>query len=181
MAHLRSKAAPRYAQALLDLARERACAEPVRSDLAGIREAIRVSPDLARFLPNHALGRQVREKTVRALFYGKVHPLTFQFLMLVEGKKRLGLLGDIADSFLEQYDRMKGIVKGRVTSAHPLPEEIVREITAKMRSRTPGDLVLSSSLDEKLLGGFKVQVNDVVYDFSVLAQLRRVKEIMCRA
>ena len=70
----RSKAAKRYALALLDLAEESAHADAVRSDSAALQALTRECPDFARFLADSHLPRSVRRALWRLCFRSESHP-----------------------------------------------------------------------------------------------------------
>ena len=169
------KAAKRYAKALFELATEGGQIEPVREEVLSLQALIRQSPDLARFLTNAALGhRSLREQALRALFQ-KLHPLVLRFLLFLERQRRLGLLDDVCASFLARYDEVRQLVRGRLSTPFPLERDQVESITGRIQRRVRGQLSLSAETDTSLLGGFRVQVGDEVYDASVATRLRALR------
>jgi F-type H+-transporting ATPase subunit delta len=175
---LRSRAAVRYAVALHDLAAAAQCGEAVARDMRRLRQWIAGVAGLSGFLANALLPRQHRQTILSRLFEGAVEPLTWRFLCLVESKRRMGLLDDICASFLEHDEARQGIVRGRLTAvATPGPAE-VGEITARAGRRTGKRVVLQTAEDPALLGGYRLQVGDTVYDLSLAARLRMLRRTM---
>ena len=78
---------------------------------------------------------------------------------------------------LDDYDRLaqfnKKQVKARVTSAQPLSAEQVDRLKAVLQKQIEGDetLELEQDVDESLLGGLKVDMNDRSIDLSVSQRL----------
>jgi ATP synthase F1 delta subunit len=78
---------------------------------------------------------------------------------------------------LDDFDSLRafdeGKVKAVVTSAQPLSEEQVRRLTSVLQKQlAEGDeLELEQHVDEALLGGLKVEMNDQQVDLSVSQRL----------
>ncbi len=76
--------------------------------------------------------------------------------------------GDIA--YLNNHD----VLYVTLTSAEPLPEEIVKKIdekTTAMLSEVNGKSSYWVQVDEKLIGGFRLRIGDTIYDCTVANQL----------
>ena len=176
----RSKAARRYAVALLDLACEAGQADAVREDLVSLQAAIRGSADLVRFLTNYLLPRAARAAALGQLLASRLSPLAFRFVMFLESKRRLGLLSDVCEGYVELDDQRKGIVRGQLGSPFDLDADAVQAIREWARLRIPGELDLTLRREADLLGGVRLQVGSFVYDLSLAAQLRMLRESMIR-
>lgn len=173
-----AKAGKRYAKALFDLAGETGQIDKVRADLDAIQQALATIPELAKFMRDYMLPMAIRTKTLTELFSGKVTPLTFKFLRLVEEKKRCAILDQICAAFIDLHDQMLGIVKGQMTAPFQLETADVQLVTSFAQTKTKGRLKLSTFIDQSLLGGFRLRLGDVVYDASTAAQLHMLKEKM---
>jgi F-type H+-transporting ATPase subunit delta len=173
MAQLR--AAKRYAKALFDLAVEQGEVDGVREDLAGLRELLAASPDLAGFLANYLLPPERRRETLQALFAGKAHPLLVRFLLFLEARKRMPVLADVFGAFDALYDERQGIARVTVASAQPLTPAQREEIGTRMKRRLGREIRLRETVDPSLLGGLQIKVGDLVHDYSVETQLQRLR------
>jgi len=178
---LHTKAAKRYAKALFELARESGQADSLRAELETIQDMLNKIPALAVFMHNYMLPSAVRLRTLTELFSGKVAPLTFRFIMFTDKKKRSGIFSQICGEFIELHDRMKGIVKGRITSPFELNKPDLEAVTGFAQTKTRGWLSLSLVVDPGLLGGFRLRLGDIVYDASTAAQMEILKEKMINA
>jgi ATP synthase F1 delta subunit len=78
---------------------------------------------------------------------------------------------------LDDFDSLRafdeGKVKAVVTSAQPLSEEQVRRLTSVLQKQLAEgeELELEQHVDEALLGGLKVEMNDQQVDLSVSQRL----------
>jgi F-type H+-transporting ATPase subunit delta len=171
----RSRAARRYARALLDLARERGVLDGVREDMARLGALVADEPLAARFLGNYTLGRPARARVLERAFAPHVQPLVARFLRFVEARRRLAMLPQICARFRELHDQAMGIVRGRVTSAFPLAAPELAALGARMRAVTRCAVELSAGEDRALLGGLQARVGDRLHDLSVAGRLRRLR------
>ena len=178
---LPSRAAKRYAAVLFAVAGKAEAWGAVHAEAIALQQTLRDSPELRRALANYRVGASARQRMLHGLFDGRMHPMMFRFTLFVESKKRLGLLADICDDFLRRYDRHAGVVRGRLDSAFPMGDETVRAIRAWAQPRISGELSLTAAVDPALYGGFRLRVEDRVYDLSVAGQLRRLREQMMSA
>ena len=171
-----SRAARRYAKALFGLASETNAMSAVKDDLTALRILAAQSNELAVFLGDYHLSRRAREALLRSIFSGRLHPLTFRFLLFLESKRRLGLIDPIISSFLDLHDAMNGIVAGRLTSAFELEAAEVTAISQRVEAKGGGRLRLKVDVNPGLLGGFRLRVGDMIYDFSIVGQLRLLRQ-----
>ncbi len=172
--------ARRYARALYALAVDTQVTEAVRSDLASLRRSLHESPELAAFAGNYLVPHGLREKALSALFAGRVAPLTWRFVRFLESKRRLGLIDDMARAYEADEEARRGIVQGTVTAAIPLDAGRVQAVAQGASARTGKTVVLSSITDAAMLGGFRLQIGDTVYDYSLAARLRMARAALAK-
>ena len=175
---LRSRAARRYAQALHDLATGEALLEVVGGDLARVQADLAGADELRRFIGNYRYPSARRTKALESLFAARAHPLVWRFIRFLESKRRLGLLAEICADFKDLEERRQGIVRGRLTSAFALSSDQVKEIALHAGNRINKQLILETEENPALIGGSRLQVGDRVYDFSLAARLRMIRQTM---
>jgi len=179
--NLLSKAASRYAKALLELAQESGEAQGISDDMAFIARALDQSPPLSFFIRDTILPGAARRNALEALFSERIHPLTWNFLLLLENKRRLGLLTEICSTFHELDDARRGIVRGAMLSAGPVPATAVDTMAGHFGTLLGKTVLLRTQESPALLGGCRVQVGDIVYDFSLAARLRLAQQALTGA
>lgn len=161
------KAAERYARALLELAREKSCIDDVHSDLSSIGSMTEKSADLARFLPDRLVGRTARIAVLKELFEKKVHPLTWRLILLLEGRKRQGLLPAICSVFPEVRKKDEGIVDVGIITSFPADEKFVAEVSEKIRRIAGKPTDISVVQRQELIAGMQFKIDDLLYDLSI--------------
>jgi len=168
--------ARRYARGLFLLAREHDLAERIHQDLRAIVEALEQNPRLRVTLEHPQVPPARKRQLIEAVFGGRVSSYALNFLRLVVRKRREPYLALIAEEFGRIYDEARGVRHARLTSAVPLPGELV-ERTARELSRALGvDVRVHAEVDPDVIGGLVVQVGDLRIDASLRGRLRALRQ-----
>ncbi|TVQ68258.1 MAG: ATP synthase F1 subunit delta [Balneolaceae bacterium] len=171
-----SQAIRRYAKAMLDSASETGQQETRFKDFQLIGNTLNSSPDLGLFLKSPVIRQAQKKAVLRDIFKGKVDSATMQFLSLLSDKKREALLNGIATSYMKQYKDFLGIIEIRVVSSDPLSSDQIKQLEKELIKLTDSKVELSTEIDESLIGGILIQIEDTVIDGSVKQKLSRLKE-----
>ena len=75
-------------------------------------------------------------------------------------------------------DDKRGIIRAEVLTAMPLPEEYFTQLQQQLERVTGRKVALDRKLDPTLICGVVARVGDTVYDGSLVARLRQLKETM---
>jgi len=175
---LRSRASGRYARALHDLALAESMLEPVAADMVSLQAILAESAEVRGFISDYQIPTGQRSGILEALFSNRLHPLVWQFVRFLESRRRLGLLAEVAADFREQEEARQGLVRGQLESAFAVTREDSGVIAATVGARLGKRLLLETEERPELLGGCRLQVGDTVYDFSLAAQLRMIRQTM---
>ena len=172
--------ARRYARALLEVAVESKTLEATTEQLTSFAQVLQKNEDLADILLNPAFTRPQRTAVVEALSRagGGMTPAVGNLLRLLVDRGRLGYLPDIARVFLDMADQRAGVVRGKVTSAVPLPQESVQKLQQALEKLTQKKVQLQARVDPRVLGGVSAQVGSVVYDGTLRSQLDELKRTL---
>lgn len=164
-----------YASTLLDLANERQQADTVASDLASLTEILQQNPAFRDFLRDPSVGEQERADTLKRVFDGKIVPLLGHFLELLNAKGRLGDIKQIASTYQDLLDDQRGKIEVDVTVASKLTGEQLEEVRRKVSAALKRDAVIHQYVDESIIGGMILRVQDKLIDASVRTQLAEMK------
>ncbi len=164
-----------YATALADLAAEEGLEEEFLTQTAALKDVFRQNPAYARLLSDPQLMKQERTALVDSAFGGRVHPYLVSFMKLLTER---GYAARTEDFFTE-YDRIfcarHGIVNARAVSAVPLTDEQRERLLRRLREKTGKEIRLTCEVNEKLLGGIRLQVDNTLYEGSVRAALEEIR------
>ncbi len=176
-----SPVAHRYTQALLDAARGQGVLDAVNADFAALKELLESSPDFAAFVADPTVPDDKREAALAALFEGKAHALTLDFLRLLSRKRRLAILSGILLAFQDQVDAERGEIEAEIVSAGPLSAVQIKNLCGKLEQRSGKTIRPRVRVDASLLGGFRVRMGDVIEDFSLATKLETFKRNVINA
>ncbi len=168
---MKTKSAPRYAQALFDLAQDKGALKEVYEDLKSLLAAVKASPELAGFLKNPIIPENKQQQIIEEAFKTKMNPLTYAFLNFLIKRRRLSQFPAIAEGFENFYLQKTGIMNVKIASVCPLKPEQVQQISSKLKAYFKKDIQPFFQIDSQLLGGFKIAVGDLIYDFTIKHQL----------
>ncbi|WP_282030245.1 ATP synthase F1 subunit delta [Winogradskyella eximia] len=169
-----SRAAIRYAKAVLSLATDQQSAEAVNSDMKSIANAIAESEDLNQMLQSPVV-RSSDKKAVLLAIFKNSNITTNNLLDTLIANKRVPLLNEVALSYIHLYDELRGSQVASVTTAIPLTEDLKTKVLAKVKELTGKDAEVENIIDESILGGFILRVGDIQYNASIANKLDKLK------
>ncbi len=171
-----TRAARKYAGALFQVASGRDRLEPARLDLAEVARLTEAQPELLDVMKQPRIRVEQKQALVRKLFAGQVDELTFDFLLLLTGKRRFGLIEAIQREFARLLDEHRKILPVQATTAVPLPADQAERLRQRLAEVTGYDIQLTTVVDPAMLGGLKLRLKGKLIDGSVANQLRRMRE-----
>ena len=169
-----SRAAIRYAKAVLSLATDQKSAEAVNSDMKSINSAIAQSEDLSQMLQSPVV-RSSDKKAVLSSVFKDANVATTNLIDTLISNKRLALLNDVAASYTQLFDQMRGTQVATVTTAVPLTADLKTKVLAKVKELTGKEAEVENIIDESILGGFILRVGDIQYNASISNKLDKLK------
>ncbi len=170
------RAASRYVKSLLGLAVERGVLEQVHQDMQMFDKLCGTNHDLVSMLRSPIIRHEKKRAVLEKLFKGRVHSLTFDIIDILTRKNREPLLPAIAKEFHVAYNHYKGIGKATVTTTVAMDADLRSEIEAivkQLSHKTQVELV--EKVDQNLIGGFVLNVEDYQIDASIKSKLKSLK------
>ena len=170
-----------YARSMLELGNERKQADKIGRELSGLREVLDENPAFGAFLADPGIGTAERTGALEKIFRGRVSPLVMNFLLVMNDKGRLRLLKQVADAYGALLDEQNGKVEVDVTVAKKLGREQLAEVRERVSQALGKDAVVHQYVDEDIIGGLILRVEDKLIDASVRNQLDMIRERMLAA
>lgn len=165
-----------FARPLLELGLERDQADEIGRDLSAVAEAIVANPSFRLFLADPGIGADEKRATLDRLFKGKAHPLVANFLNLLNERGRLRLVEPIAAAYDDLLAEHRGIVEVDVTTAHKLTPAELDQVRTRVGQALGKQVVVHPYVDEAIIGGIVLRMEDKLLDASVRQQLRALRE-----
>lgn len=170
-----SRAAIRYAKALLQKAEQDKKENLLFGDMKSIQATLEASKDLRSALSSPVIKTEDKKQVLQKIFSGK-NDDTMNLINVLAHNERTALLGEVAKSYIELYNEAQGVKVAKVTTAVPLSEEMEKKVLAKVKEITGSDNVtLENEVDESIIGGFILRVGDLQYNASIANKLNKIK------
>ncbi len=169
-----TRAAIRYAKAVLETAHDKNVAVEVNADMTTIASTINANPELSAFIANPTLGTEAKENVLLEIF-GNVNTVTKNLFGLLSGNKRFESLADIASEYNRLFDEMNGVEIAKVTTAIAMDAELEAKVLAKILTFSNKKVVIENIVDPAIIGGFILRIGDQQYNASIANRLQVLK------
>lgn len=103
-----------------------------------------------------------------------LEPELQKFIQLLVRRKRMEYVRFILHSFVDQYNESRHIIPVALKTAVPAPSLEVK-LKELLESKFGGEVVITSSVDPSLIGGFVLTIDDKLLDASVSTQLETIR------
>ncbi len=171
-----TKAARRYATALLELAKERDEVEEILKDIEYIHNTLEGSRELVLFLKSPVINFDDKIQALEKLFFEELEEPTRLFLKLLSRKDRINLLDQITEAFIEKYKEYAGIITVEVFVAQQLNSEQQELLHKNLEKKTQKKVDMNITVDKELKGGMAIRIEDTVIDGTVKHKLNELEE-----
>lgn len=160
----------RYAQSFLSLTEEKGLTNLVQKDMLVLRALYNSEEELRSFLKNPVININTKKAVIKKAFVGKVSEATLLFIEKLCEARREMFIGEIAESFIDSYKTMKGVITAKVTSAIPINEKIRTEVTKIIKNNKEfidaSSIEIEEKIDAGIIGGLIITVADKQVDAS---------------
>jgi F-type H+-transporting ATPase subunit delta len=169
-----TRAAIRYAKAVLSLASQQKAAEAVSKDMKLIATTIDENEELSQVLKS-AIVKSDEKKAALTQIFPKINTISSELFNLLMSNKRIDILGDVATKYNQLFDELNGKQIAQVTTAIPMTDDLELKVLAKIKELTSKAVELENIVDESILGGFILRVGDKQYNASIANKLNKLK------
>ena len=169
-----TRAAIRYAKAILDLANSKGVAEAVNNDMKLIASTIESNLELSTFIQNPTTKVEVKESALLEVF-ANVNGITKGLFHLLFENKRFEILNAIAVEYSKVFDESNGIEVAKVTTAIPMDAALETKVLAKVSTLSDKKITIENIVDPSIIGGFILRIGDQQYNASVANRLQVLK------
>ncbi|MFX0555995.1 ATP synthase F1 subunit delta [Maribacter sp. CXY002] len=169
-----SRAAIRYAKAILDLAVENKAIDGVEKDMRSIVGTITDSKELKDVLANPVISGTAKKDVLSKIFTGS-HAITEGLISMLVDNKRVAILNEVAIKYIILNEQLKGKDVAYVTTAVPMTEALEKKVLKQVAALTGNEVSIQNKIDESIIGGFVLRVGDLQYDASVANKLNNLR------
>ena len=170
------KISVRYAKALFLSAKEQEVLDKVRHDMELLCEVFTGTNDIRKMLDSPIVSPDNKFKALNSVFSGRLSSLTIDFLRLVTSKKREEFLAGMCRHYVHLYKKERGIMQASISTASRLSDGNRKEIIEMVKTAFDSKIELQEEVNNNLIGGFVLRVEDKLLDASVKGKLNKIKK-----
>jgi F-type H+-transporting ATPase subunit delta len=169
--------ATRYAKSLIDLSIERDQLETVYNDMRFMQQVNKTSREFVNLLRSPIINADKKRAIINTITKNRTSQITDAFIKLLIDKSRESDMPEIIAAFIDQYNKIKGIHKVKLTTATGISDDLKNAIIFKLKNEAKLEKVeLDTKVDDKLIGGFVLEFNNNLVDASVLRDLKDISK-----
>ena len=172
---LTSQLALKYAQAIYEIATEKAMLDQVEKELKLVEATIAGHEELAHLIYHPLVPAEAKKQTISQIFAEELNVFVRNFILLLIDKRREPALPAIIREYIRLANEARNIAEAEVITARELSPEQQAALAGKLSKVTGKNIVLKTTIDQELLGGVVVKIGDKLIDGSVARQLKALK------
>jgi F-type H+-transporting ATPase subunit delta len=169
------KVALRYSRSLLEEAVSQKSEDVIKADLEAFITSCDESREMRNMLHNPIIKSDKKFEILESAFSKSIDKLTLSFFSLVCKKQRASFLISMSREYLNQYNLYKNISKASIKTAISLNENLKKEFVSIIEKGLNKKVDLQHEVDEDVIGGFILKINDRQIDESIRHKLNQLK------
>lgn len=171
--------ASRYAFALYSIALEKKDVITYENEVKQVLELLDENKDFLPLLKNEFLSIKQRQQICHEVFKGFNDDIVHLVDIVIQNH-RVNFLLDIFQAYITDANAYQGVKEGLLYSSIKLDKETIGKIEGAVSKKEGCGVYLKLIVDQTLIGGMRVMINDHVYDASIISQIEKIKSKLLR-
>lgn len=167
----------RYALSLFSIAKEENQVEKYKNTIKMIKQVMLENKDLVHLLSSYFILQEEKEMVLDNIF-PQVDEYILNFIKIIVKNKRMMEIIGIFNEFNKMCNDYLKIKEGTIYSTEELSSSEIERIEQKLSKVISTKVELINKIDEKLIGGIKVVIEDQVFDGSIKNKLETLKSAL---
>lgn len=168
--------ASRYAIALLSIAREENKIKEYCDEVNDIASILQKNDELLYLLKSYGLSKDEKKETLKVIFEGKISQFILNLFYVLIDNSRGGLILSTCNEFVRIALNELNIKSGVVYTTNKLTSKQLKAMEKRISSILNANVTLTNIIDNSIIGGFKIQVEDYILDDSIKTRLANLKQ-----
>lgn len=175
MAELVSK---RYALALFEAGKELGKIDAFKDELTLLKNVFHSEDRLLDILGHPRINKTEKKELIDKIWGDKVSQEIMNFLYILIDKRRESNILDIEEEYEELYNKEKNIVKVVAKTAIPMEDKAKEKLKDVLGEKLGKTIELSNIIDESIMGGVLLKIEDKLIDGSLKGQLDAIGKVI---
>ena len=169
--------AKNYAKAMFDVASDAGKIEVIKSDLDIVYSSLLVDKDIYDFFKSSFIDGNLRMRILKKVYAGKISEKTFNLIAILIERDLIHTLFAVIVEYENLCNEYYNIAVARIITASDINniddiEKLKECIRNMIKDR---DVHFIFHTDENIIGGIVIEIEDIVYDYSIRRVLTGLK------
>ena len=169
--------AKNYAKAMFDIASDMGKIESIKSDLNVVYSSLLVDSDIYDFFKSSFIDGHLRMRILKKIYADKILEETFNLIAILIERDIINILFAVIVEYENLCNEYYNIIIVKITTASNMTDtedmnKLKDHITNMISDK---DIHFTFNIDENIIGGVVIEIEDVVYDYSVRRLLTELK------
>ena len=170
-----NKSAKQLSSVLFECANNANALDEVRDSIFLLDELVRSNIDLKNFVQSKRLSQEQKLTVLVQVLGSSVHSLVLGIVSFLSGMQTNKTISRIKKYYFEQYKNIKNKVSVHAVVSSKIDKEGASIMKEKLDQVLSKDTDLSIEVDESLIGGVKLRIENTYLDASIKSQINNVK------
>ena len=170
-----NKSAKQLSSVLFECANNANALDEVRDSIFLLDELVRSNIDLKSFVQSKRLSQEQKLTILVQVLGSSVHSLVLGIVSFLSGMQTNKTISRIKKYYFEQYKNIKNKVSVHAVVSSKIDKEGASIMKEKLDQVLSKDTDLSIEVDESLIGGVKLRIENTYLDASIKSQINNVK------
>lgn len=166
--------AKNYCDAIFSIAVEDAKLDLYKEQLLFVDETMQ-DADFYAMIGHPRISRAQKKEMLEAVYGKELDATLLNFLKLLIDKSHFRAMHEIVKEYIRNYNEVNHIQVVHVRSASALSDDEVKRLSETLENRLNKKVDMRMAVDEDLIAGIRVKIDDLVIDNSARARLARMQ------
>ena len=170
-----NKSAKQFSDVLFDCANNADALDEVRSSVILFDEVIRSNIELKSFVQSKRISQNQKLEILIQVLGSSVHGLVLGIVSYLSGMHTNKTISQIKNYYLAHYKLAKNKISIHAIVSNKMEKKDEAKMKEKLDQILSRDTDLSIEIDESLIGGVKLRIENTYLDASIKSQIDNVK------
>ena len=171
----RKQSAKHLAIALYSVSERNGVLDSVHRSLNKVIKLVKIESQFRAFVQSKRIQGDQKATILNTVMGEEGHPLVAELLSHLKGSQATAILRDVADLFNRRYKAGRNIVSVKGTLADEISEEEKYSLKSSLDQILGKDTDLSLDVDESLIGGIRLRIENRFLDATVQNQMQTLR------
>ena len=171
----RKQSAKHLAIALYSVSERNGVLDSVHRSLNKVIKLVKIESQFRAFVQSKRIQGDQKATILNTVMGEEGHPLVAELLSHLKGSQATTILRDVADLFNRRYKAGRNIVSVKGTLADEISQEEKSSLKSSLDQILGKDTDLSLDVDESLIGGIRLRIENRFLDATVQNQMQTLR------